>query len=321
MSKTITLSECAARLREAEDVLILTHGRPDGDTIGSAAALCALLRGMGKTAYIFENSDITPKLKPFINDCLSPEGFEPKLICAVDVAGEHLFTDTVKERFSGKVELCIDHHGTNDLYAAETFVKAEAAACAEIIIDLAHELGIELTQDIALPAYLGLSTDTGCFRYSSVRPETLRAAADAIATGIDFYKINREFFEVRTRAAMEVERAVLSATEFYRNGTVAISRLTLADVEKAHADGDDTNNLSSVLRQIEGVELGILLRENDKGGWKVSARSAPGIDSAAICAHLGGGGHAAAAGATVKADYDTAHKMVLEAAAAELNSL
>ncbi len=320
MSKTVTLAECAERLRSADDILILTHGRPDGDTIGSGAALCALLRRLGKAAYLCPNSDITPKLRPFTLDYLPPEDYEPGFVCAVDAADEHLLTADMCERFSGRVALCIDHHGTNSLYAEETCVDAGAAACAELIVALSKELGVPLTRDIALPAYLGLATDTGCFRYSSVRPATLRAAADALESGIDFYSVNRVFFETRSRAALAAESAVLAHTEFFRNGAVAVSRFSLEDADSTRADRDDTNNLSSVLRTIEGVELGVLLRE-EKDGWKVSARSAPGVDSAAVCARLGGGGHAAAAGATIHAGYEAAREALLRAISEELGEL
>lgn len=320
MSKTITLAEVAARLLASDDVVILTHARPDGDTLGSAAALCAALRAAGKTAFVFKNSEASPKLAPFVRDYFASDDFEPKFVCSVDVAGEHLFTEAMREKFAGRVDLAIDHHGTNSGFAAEAYVETDAAACAEIIVALTHELGIELTVDIATPAYLGIATDTGCFRYSSTNAKTLRAAAECIDAGIDHYAINRDFFEVRSRAAMAIQNAILNSAEFFRNGTVAVGRLNLADIKNAQANSDDTDNISSILRQIEGVELGVLLREYD-GEWRVSARSMPGLNAAAICARVGGGGHECAAGATLKMEYSEARNAVFEAIRAELGDI
>ena len=320
MSKGISLAEAAARLLEADDIVILTHARPDGDTLGSAAALCAALRAAKKTAFVFKNSEASPKLAPFVRDYFAPDGFEPKLVCSVDVAGEHLLTEAMRERFSGRVDLAIDHHGTNTGFAAESYVDADAAACAEIIVALTHELGIGLTRETATPAYLGIATDTGCFRFSSTSAATLRAAAECIDAGVDHYAINRDFFEVRSRAAMAIQNAILSSAEFFRNGTVAVGRLTLDDVKSAQANSDDTDNISSILRQIEGVELGVLLREYD-GEWRVSARSKPGLSAAAICARVGGGGHECAAGATLKMEYNEARNAVFEAIRAEIGDL
>lgn len=320
MSKSITLAECAARLLAADNILVLTHARPDGDTLGSAAALVEALRAAGKVAFVCKNEEASPKLAPFVRKYFAPEDFEPGLVCSVDVAGEHLFTAAMREKFAGRVELAIDHHGTNDGFAAESCVDAGAAACAEMIVDLTHELGVKLTPEAATPAYLGIATDTGCFRFSSTSARTHRAAAECIAAGIDFYAINRDFFEVRSRAAMAIESAILSAAEFFRGGTVAVGRLTLGDIARAKANSDDTDNISSILRSIEGVELGVLLREY-AGEWRVSARSMPGLSAAAICARLGGGGHECAAGATLRMGYDEAREAVFEAIRAELGEL
>ena len=132
MSGHLTVQEAAARLRQMDNVLLLTHVRPDGDTIGSAAALCQALRDMGKTAYLLYNPEITDTYAPYAAPYWAPEDFAPAHIVSTDIAALNLLPDNAAP-YAGRIELAIDHHGSQAFFATETCLDAEAAACGEII--------------------------------------------------------------------------------------------------------------------------------------------------------------------------------------------
>lgn len=320
MGVEITLNDCAARLLAADNILILTHSHPDGDTIGSSAGLCAALRSVGKTAYVMKNSEITPKLAEYVDKYFAPDGFVPDFVCSVDVAADSMLTPE-ERAYQGRIDLCIDHHGTNSLTAAEQHIEPHSPACCEIVFLLTKALGAALTPEIALPLYLGTVTDTGCFLYSSVTARTHEIAAELIATGIDFYEINRRFVETKRRAQLKLESLVMDSAQFLRGGEVAIGRYTLAQLDEIGATDDDTQGIASMLRSIEGVRLSILMRDSKDGSWRVSMRSLPGLDCSKIVERIGGGGHVAAAGATLRMSYDEAYDAVLSAVRAEIGEL
>ena len=176
----IAYREAARWLMEHDGFLILTHKRPDGDTIGCAVALCHALRSQGKTAWLLPNEDATTLFTPYLGGVLAPADFVPAHVVAVDIASQGLFPKSA-EGYRDKVELCIDHHPSNEGYAQYNCVEADKAACGEIICALIKEWG-PLTPQTALPLYVAVSTDTGCFMYSNTSPNTHRVAAELMDT-------------------------------------------------------------------------------------------------------------------------------------------
>lgn len=311
----ISTSEAVSVLTAADNMLLVTHRSPDGDTAGSAVALCMALRSIGKNAYINRDPFMTPKLRPYTEPCEAPEGFEPQFVCALDCASARQICDA-SQKYAGTVALGIDHHPSNDLYAEKTLLVAEAAANAEIVYDVIRKMGVSLTRELAMPLYIGLATDTGCFRYADITPHTLHCAADMIATGIDFYSANRLFFEEKSRARLELERRIYSRIEYH--GDAVFSYYTCADVEETNADDDDRNNLASVLMSIQNVKLSLLVRENSESEWKLSARSVPGVNAGSVCTEFGGGGHVTAAGASLSGSLESVREALLAAAEREI---
>ena len=163
---TVDVAGAAAALQAADDILILTHRRPDGDTTGCAGALCRALRQIGKTAYILENPEITKRYAPLIVPCYPPEGFAPGFVVSTDIAEEKLFPDTA-EQYKGRVDLAIDHHRSNPGFGRKNLIRPDAGGCAEVLYDVINALGAQFTADIAECIYIGVSTDTGCFKYSN----------------------------------------------------------------------------------------------------------------------------------------------------------
>lgn len=310
---TADVSQAAAALLAADDILILTHRRPDGDTAGSAGALCRGLRQIGKNAFILQNPEITRRYAPLIVPFYPPEGFAPQYVVSTDIAEEKLFPDTA-EQYKGKIDLVIDHHGSNDGFGRLNLIRPDAGGCAEVIYDVLGAMGVRFTADIAECVYIGVSTDTGCFKFSNTTAHSHAVAAACLTAGIDGGEINRALFETKSRPRFEMDRIVFDTMEFYEGGAIAVAMLWRADIDRSGADMDDLDSIASLTRQIEGVQIGLTLTENRDKTVKLSVRTTKEMDAAAICRRLGGGGHVRAAGASFACGMDEAKEMTLRAA-------
>lgn len=308
----MTNRETADFLRQHDNYLILNHRRPDGDAVGSAAALCLGLRALGKTAAVWKNPQTTGRYQPYLLGLETETVPEDVTIVSVDMATENLLPLNGMQ-FAGKTVLSIDHHISNEGYAAYTNVHPECAACGEVILDIFHCLGLELTVPMAEALYLAISTDTGCFQYSNVTPGTLRAAAELKEVGINTYAINKVMFGTKTKVRLSLEASLIQGAEFYAGGLVCLCCLTNAMMDALHATEDDVDDISGFPRGVEGVQIGVMIRELGEGGAKISLRTGEDYNASAICAALGGGGHKAAAGCSVSGTVEEAKTAILEA--------
>ncbi len=318
MAEAITWRQAVGWLRERDSFLILTHIRPDGDTIGCAAGLCAALRKIGKTAYVAENLGVTDTYRCYVQDYCPPADYQHAHLVAVDLATETLLPEEFKP-YAGQVELCIDHHMSNTGYAGLLCLE-DRAACGEILYLICKELAGELNEAIALPLYVAVSTDTGCFVYGNTTPNCHRVAADLMEYCDPAFKMaNHRCFRVKTRGRMALESLLLEGMEFHRGGTVALCSVSLADTRRLNTTEEDAEELASFAGQIEGVKASGTLRELREGYWKLSLRTDYSLDACAVCTRLGGGGHTAASGASFPAaDAGEARRIVLGAILAEM---
>lgn len=305
----IDLKTAAKFLENNDDFLILTHAHPDGDTLGCGFALCEALKSCGKNAIV-RCGDSAPEKYSYMGK-LCEEDIEYENIIAVDVADAKLLGKEFEERFGGRVKLCIDHHGSNRLYAEQTLLDPSAAAACEIILEVIKELGVEVTKSIADCIFTGLSTDSGCFRYSNVTPRTLRMAAEMIESGADHSKINVIMFETKTRTYVALERLALESMQMFLDDRCAFITITRDMFRESGSDESEVDAIAAIPRQIEGVRVGVTMREKPDGTFKVSMRTHEGVDASAICAMLGGGGHPRAAGCTVDGDAQNARNLVV----------
>lgn len=313
---TVTLEEACALLQGKKRILLLCHRSPDGDTLGSAYGLQGALRRLGKETRV-ECADAIPhKYRPFIGQPANP-AFSPDLIVTVDIADTQLFGPAL-EPYIGRVDLCIDHHPSNTGYARRLLLLPQAAATCEIIYQIILQLGVEIDKYIADCLYLGLSTDTGCFRYTNVTVQTHRIAAALMERGADHGAINQAMFETKSRAQMEIERLAMNTLEFAFGGRCALIHITREMLARTHATEEELDGMSAKPRQIEGVLAGVTLRERQEGGFKVSVRTNQPVDASAVCKQLGGGGHARAAGCFVQGDLASAKAQVLQVLAGYL---
>lgn len=308
-----TVSQAADLLRTFDRVLILTHVRPDGDTVGCAAALCAGLRRLGKTAFLLPNPDLTESGAPYFLPYAAPADFSPERVVSVDIAAAGLFPENARPYLS-RVDLAIDHHPSFEKFGKANLFRPEAAACGEILYDVLAALG-PITPEIALPLYVAVSTDTGCFVYANTTPHTHAVAAALMNTGIDYQTVNKVFFRTKSRKRMQLEGAMMNDCLFYDRDRVAVLSVPLSLMARFQATENDAEDLSALGPQIEGVDCAVTMRELRPDVWKLSLRTGPRVSATEVCRRFGGGGHAAAAGCTIQAPWEEAKWQILDAIA------
>ena len=308
----LTRSECADFLRSHDRFAIVTHRRPDGDTVGSAATLCRGLRQLGKVAHIIENPEITAKYRQLHEGLTKPWVEEGDILVSVDVASPNMLPDAFR-KLEGEITLRIDHHGTASSFTEQELVDPKAAACAEILYDVLTEMGVKLDKPMAEALYTAVSTDTGCFRYANTTAHSLMTAAACAEAGGDLYAINQAIFETNSFRKLKIQSWITENTDFLADGRIAICALPKAVEEAIGVTEDDMENISGFPRSIEGVKIAATLRETADGTVKVSVRAVPEYDAAAVCAQFGGGGHRGAAGCTVKLPLAEAAKAIAAA--------
>ena len=309
--KKITLEKAASLLLSHDKFKILTHIYPDGDCLGCGYALAFALRKLGKQANVAVEGALPSKFG-YLAAHYEEQDFTPEYIVSVDVAAPSLLGESVM-RGVDHIDLCIDHHGTNTITADYIYVDSSAAAAAESIWQLLPLLHVEMDEDIAAAIYTGISTDTGCFCYSNTTSRTHHIAA-GVMPFCDWNKINYINFVVKTRAKLKLERMILDTMSYYYDGRCAVIYTTLTMCEKLGTGDDEMEGLASIPRQIEGVQMGITMREKAGGVFKISVRTNDGVDASAFCKLFGGGGHPAAAGCSVEGDLETVRDKLVTAA-------
>ena len=303
--------DAAALLMDQDGILILTHRRPDGDTIGSGAALCLGLRQKGKTAYLHPNEDAGGLFLPYTEGLFPPEDFTPSYLVTVDTASPDLLPDSAAD-YATRVDFSIDHHGSNTGYAHTAWVDPSHAACGELIYLLTKELGA-ITPQIAMLLYVAISTDTGCFVFSNTTSETHRIAAELMETGFDVHRVNKLHFRTKSSRRLRLESQLIQDMELLEDGRIAIATMPLSLLNELGATEEDLENITSFLEQVEGVACAITIRQLNTGGCKLSVRSASSINASAVCARLGGGGHPAAAGCSTSGSIVEAKVAIIAA--------
>ncbi len=313
--KMIDVKECCALLKEYDNYLILSHRNPDGDTLGSAFALKRALDMMGKRSYV-RCVDPMPSKYSYLWAGINNEDISYDKIIAVDVADTKLLGESFEELYGDKIWLCIDHHMTNKEYS-ENLLLEDKAAAAVIIYEIICGLGIELTPEIAGCVYTGLATDTGCFMFSNTTPTVHRVAASLMEKGADYVTINRLMFETKTLSYLRLEQMAVSSIESYFDGKCAIMTITRKMFEESGSSSTECDGIAALPRKIEGVKIGITIRERHNGSYKVSMRTVEPYDAAKICGQFGGGGHHAAAGCEFECSLDEVKSALLKVIKAE----
>jgi len=308
----MTPQQAAAFLQTHDQYLILTHVRPDGDTIGCAAGLCRALRHIGKTAYILPNREATSLFTPYLEGLLAEEGWEPGTVVSVDIAARSLFPENALP-YLDRVALAIDHHPSQEFFAGETCLDAQRAACGELVYEIVKEF-CPITPEIGTAFYVAISTDCGCFAYGNTTAGTHRAAAELMEAGIPAAQLNKRHFRTKSLTRMKLESMIIAGMELHDRDTVAIAAVTLDMMASLGATERDVEDIAALVGQLEGVKTSVTIRELAPGKCKLSVRTDPNdLNASKVCALLGGGGHAAASGATVEGTVPHAKEVILAA--------
>ena len=300
MSTVIKASEL---LLSFDKVLVISHASPDGDTLGSATALIKGLNFLGKKVAFICGDPIGKKFNYLFEDLNLSEPDESFHVVTVDVADPKLM-GKLSDEYKDKVELSIDHHATHVPFGKHEWVNPKAAANCEMIFELLSEMNVLIDKSIATKLYTGIATDTGCFKFMNTTADTHIIAANLIALGANFGFVNKLMFETKSRACLETERKVLSDMKFYGDGKIATVEIPLSLLKETGAEEGEVESITAIPRTVEGVLLGITLKEKEaqeegKTIWKASVRASEPCDASAICKKFGGGGHKGAAGCTL----------------------
>ena len=310
--KILTRNECARYLLSHDHYTILSHRRPDGDTIGSTAALCLGLRQLGKTAHVLYNEEVSPRFA-WLHEGISKEQVEEgDTVVSVDVASPGMLPKAF-EHLIGRIDLRIDHHASATSFTTEELVDGGSASCAELTWDVLEIMGVKMDKAIAEAVYVGTSTDTGCFRYANTTAHTFATAAKCAEAGAKIFELNQELFETNTLGRLKMQAWIVDHMELIANGTMAVVAIPRAVEEELGVTQDDMDNISSFPRTVAGVCMAATLRETDDGGSKISVRAVPGYDATKVTEKFGGGGHKGAAGGSLKLPLEEAAKVVAKA--------
>ena len=295
-----------AGLREAEKLLLTTHENPDGDALGSLLAMHEILRLLGKDSVMFMSDDQFPlpheyRHMPFEGVIGSPpEDIGERVVVFLDCGNiDRMPVGFLRER--GVRILNIDHHHDNTRFGTVNLVRPEASCTAQIVHELAKELGVELTPLIAEALYIGLVTDTGRFSYENTTPEAHRMAAELVEAGVKAHEVYRRLYEDLPFGRLQLLARALSRVDRYDGGALTVTHLRREDFAETGSDEADSEGIVDHMRSIEGTSVAALVRDllsDDRRGLrKVSLRATNGsVDVSRIARGLGGGGHRQAAG-------------------------
>ena len=307
----LTRAEAAEFLKEQDNYVILTHARPDGDTVGSSAALCLGLRSLGKTAHVLRNPGITPRYAWLHEGLTVEEAGENDTIISTDVASPGMLPQEFQHLLD-RVVLRIDHHGSATSFTEQELVDPNSASCAEVIWDVLACLGVSPEPRLMDAIYVGLSTDTGCFRFANTTAHTFRVAAICAQYGAKVFELNQQLFETNTLGKLRMQAWMVEHMQMLGGDTMAICAIPKAVEERLGVSSDDMDNISNFPRSVAGVNIAATLREAENGVVKLSVRAVPGYDATRIAVRFGGGGHKGAAGGTLHMPMEEAVKAVEE---------
>lgn len=305
-------------IKKSRTIAVISHISPDGDTVGSAIALFEALKMYGKEPYIFSDDDIPEKLNVIgdIAQYNSARLDAYDLAISVDTASYERMGGARSEYEKAKQTAVIDHHISNTRYGNVNIVQ-EAASTTEIMTDLIAEF-TEINDVIARALYAGLVTDTGCFQYSSVTPNTFRVAGILKQYDIKAHILTEQLMSIVDKRVFDLRNRVLAKAGFYNDGRIAIAEITAEDFKATNTTSADTDGIVNMLRAVNGVAIGVVMTEHVAGVYKLSIRTNDDVNANYIAMQFGGGGHMRASGCRIAGALEEVRERVLKACADEL---
>lgn len=300
------LKEIADEILTHDRIVIVSHVRPDGDTLSCAYAMKEMLKNKGKSVLCVCHERVSERLsflcdEPILLPGEIPSDFGQTLVLTLDVASTSMLGDCAS-LLTGVRSIKIDHHNGHDAYADVNYTEEKTAACAEIIYDVAEYWDC-MTDKVCDLLYAGISFDTGCFKHSNVTQQTHLKAAYLVSRGVNTNMINKLLFDEKTLSEIEGLKLTYNLLTFFRNGRIALVCIDNELKKQYGLTDDDLADTSQIPIEVKGVMLGITIKEKsgESGVYKISMRSRQGVDASAICNKLNGGGHTCAAGGSIKA--------------------
>jgi len=287
-------------IKAADKIAIFSHSNPDGDAMGSSYGLKLILQGLGKKAEVFlqDDPDVPAESLMIKGESTGLEPEDCDLFIAMDSADSKRLGKYEGAFLKHENTIAIDHHETHEKYAKNAVVMNISSTC-EMVVTLLKELGAKITKDIANNLYIGLVTDTGNFKYSCVTGDTLRAGAELIDTGINFGELSKRLFDTKSKEYYRLMNTALGKLEFFEDGKIAMLYLSRSDYKDSGIVEAEAVGIVNIPNSIEGVEVGVFIRERGENSFKVSLRSNCYVNVASVAAGLGGGGHERASGYSV----------------------
>jgi len=302
-------------IRQAKTISIIPHTSPDGDALGACFAFKKILAKIGKNATIY-TEDGVPKYLAFLqveHEVFNSDNIPSSDLCiCIDCGDIGRMGERKAMLKSAKVTANIDHHKTNDGFADINIVEADASSAGEICYKLFGQMDAAIDSDIAMLLYTSIASDTGGFKYSNTKPETMRIAADLLEFGIDSAKVNRMLFDTESLGALKLKGLVSQNIRTYADGLVAVGSATVDMLKQCGILDGEIENIVDIVRCVEGVEVAVSLKESKKG-IRVSMRSNEWFDVAQMALEFGGGGHTRAAGYLSELSIEESERLIVEA--------
>lgn len=299
--------ETADLIKRSGSFIITSHIDPDGDAIGSQLAIASILRRLGKSVKVI-SEDPVPDTYRFMEgsgEVVTSQAGPADVAIVVDAAALHRVgwvSELVKQ--CGRI-INIDHHQSNQNFGDINLVVTHAGAAGEVVYNLSRVLDVELEPAEAEAIFVAILSDTGCFRFPNTTSDTLRVAAALVDSGASPYRAGSEVFWKRTDAGLKLLSRALGSIEVTNDGSIATMEITQRMYEETGASPRETEGFANYPRSIKDVKVGVLIREVEKGRFRVSLRSREDFPIAEVAKSFGGGGHPTAAGCRIEGDLET----------------
>ena len=304
------LDNIIEEIKNANDIVILTHETPDGDAIGSSLAMYFAIKRLGKEAdLIIPDFPRTYSFLPGVEN-VKKEGQSENydLAIALDCSDIKRLNGFANYFENAKVKIVIDHHSSNMMFGDHNFVNPAAPACAQILVTMLEYLGVEIDKEIGTCIATGIITDTGGFKYNTVTAETFEFIAELLNKGINISDTYRKALQIVSKKKFEITKVALNRLELLEEGSgltttlfsiLYLYRRAREEQDSLELETGDHEGIVEQGRDIEGVEVSIFLRQSQNGAYKASFRSNEYVNVSDICLMFGGGGHFHAAGCTL----------------------
>ncbi len=307
---------CADAIKARDHFIVAAHARPDGDALSSMAAAALLLKALGKQFAVFTPTGVPAYLGFLPLPSVPVERihrlpFRAECLLALDCGTPSRLGEELGALAPSLPCINIDHHVGKGMGDVCSLVKPEACATAQVLASVVHAAGVALDRDMAQALALGLVTDTGGFRHDNATPEVFALASRLALAGADIYQIREALDKNETIARFRLWSRLLGRVELKEGGRVAMCSCSMQDMQETGTTTEDMEGLVDRMRDLKGVEVDCLLREQDPGATRVSLRSCAGADVNAAAASFGGGGHVKAAGGTLRVPLADAEDEVL----------